>query len=1078
MTLAAADLADPGELSADDVARALAADFFSRTGAGAPMGLLAIVAVCYSHSYSVGAATLAFWGLLLALPLATSTLFARYALRALERGASPMRLVNIECALAGAIGAAWGLLPVLFTSAAADALYFFRLMVLCTAVTFVIPVLSVFLRCWVAYVGAMWLIALPVMFSQPESAPLRGILFVSLGVFLTMALGLAVNANQRIVKAARDHLAVRQLTETLATNQAQLELRIQQQTEELSVALASLQEKEALLNQSQRLSAVGYFIFDPDTRSFRTSDVFDEIFGIGPEDQRTFENWLSGIHHFHRDRIYNMIAELRREGGTAEWTYPIVRRNDRQTRWVRNHAEVDLDDHGRIARWFGNVQDITRQKLAEIELDEHRSHLEQMVGERTKELVVAKEAAEIANAAKDTFLATISHELRTPLTGVIGMAGLARAIASDSKQRDYLDKIVRSGRHLNRVINDLLDLSKIAAGHMELEVLAFSPRALVQHCTSLMAPHAAEKGLHLRETIDPALPDVLRGDPHRIEQILLNRVGNAIKFTQSGGVEIELAPATCSDGRFCLSIRVTDSGPGMSADALAKLFKPFSQADATVSRQFGGSGLGLAISRRLAEMMEGDIAVSSQPGQGTTFTLRIACDIGDAAELNSSESAGDAAPPSGYCDVHVLVAEDQEINREIIEALLVACGIRAEIVVNGQQAVDRLFARGPEAFDLVLMDIQMPVMDGLTATREIRRHAGFEKLPIVALTAHTMEHEKAISRTAGVNDHIGKPFDNPSFYRTLARWLPQHKQLEANASAAPDDAAAAKITLGALPGVDIEDALKRFGGREDRFLHWLRDFAATCNGIPSQIRHEVSAGHWTTAAQTTHAFKGRVGMLGMTGIHGLVAALEHALREQAPCTEPLAELEEALGGMHDELTRYLGNGAGNEDGSGPIVMPLAWNASYSVGVPELDDQHRRLIELINQVGDDYGPRNSFTDGLFHEVLRDMFDYTQVHFQAEEDHLRRIAYPQLAAHEREHATFTARVMEFIDAARHGRQDRKGIHGFLLNWLVSHILESDMRYRGYARDGAQAKSRQSGHPPEAPDWREEAHQVRTG
>jgi hemerythrin-like metal-binding protein/PAS domain S-box-containing protein len=1066
MTLAVADRGDPGEPSAESVARALAAELFSRTGAGAPIGLLAIVAVCYPHSSSVALSTLLFWALLLAMPLVASTFFARHALRVLERGASPMRLVNTECIMAGASGAAWGLLPVLFTSAAADDLYFFRLMVMCTAVTFVIPVLSVFLRCWVAYVGAMWLIALPILFSLPESAPLRGILFVSLGVFLTMALGLAINSNQRIVRAARDHLAVRRLTETLTASQAQLQLRIEHQTKELSVALASLQEKEALLSQSQRLSAVGYFIFDLDTRTFRTSSLFDEIFGVGPDDPRTFQNWVAGIHPFHRERICNMADELRREGGTAEWIYPITRPSDGKVRWVRNRSEVELDAAGRIANWFGNAQDITDQKLAEIELEHHRNHLEQMVGERTRELVVAKETAEVANAAKDTFLATISHELRTPLNGVIGMAGLARGIATDPKQRDYLDKIVRSGKNLNRVINDLLDLSKIAAGHMELEVLPFSPRALVQHCTSLMAPRAAEKGLLLRESVAPALPEVLRGDPHRLEQILLNLVGNAIKFTEAGGVDIDLAPATSSSGQFYLRIQVTDSGAGMSADALAKLFKPFSQADASVSRHFGGTGLGLAISRRLAEMMDGDIAVSSTPGQGTTFTVRIACEIGDASELPSSENAADAAPPSGYREAHVLVAEDQEINREIIEGLLVACGIRADIVVNGRQAIDMLFERGPGAFDLVLMDIQMPVMDGLAATREIRCRPEFVNLPIVALTAHTMEHEKAISRLAGVNDHIGKPFDNPGFYRTLARWIPDHKKLDASPTAAPEGAIPADIALDGLPGLDVTDALARFGGREDRFLHWLREFCATCNAIPAQIRHEIESGHWTTAAQTAHAFKGRVGMLGMTALHGLVVALEHALREQAPAEEELAELEQALGRMHGELTRRLGNGADSDTGAGPGVTPIVWNSSYSVGVPELDDQHRRLVELINQVGDDYGPRNSFTDGLFHEVLCDMFDYTHVHFQTEEDYLGRIAYPQLAAHEREHAAFTARVMEFIEAARHGEQDRKGIHGFLLSWLVAHILESDMQYRDFV------------HPPEAPDQHEKARKVHTG
>jgi hemerythrin len=316
---------------------------------------------------------------------------------------------------------------------------------------------------------------------------------------------------------------------------------------------------------------------------------------------------------------------------------------------------------------------------------------------------------------------------------------------------------------------------------------------------------------------------------------------------------------------------------------------------------------------------------------------------------------------------------------------------------------------------------------------------------------------------AGVNDHIGKPFDNPGFYRTLARWIPQGKQLAAKLAAAPEQSAAAKIELGDLPGVDIADALARFGGREDRFLHWLRDFSATCTAVPAQIRHEIESGHWTTAAQTAHAFKGRVGMLGMTGLHGLVVALEHALREQAPAAERLAELEQAIGHMQGELSRRLGATAGKDTGAEPTVTAIAWSSSYSVGVAEFDAQHRRLIELINQVGDDYGPRNAFTDGLFHEVLRDMFDYTQVHFQAEEEHLRRIAYPQLAAHEREHAAFTGRVMEFIDAAAHGKQDRKGIHGFLVRWLISHILESDMQYRGFGHDGAQVTSQQSGHPP---------------
>ncbi|MBI5900542.1 MAG: bacteriohemerythrin [Rhodocyclales bacterium] len=1045
MSQLAANPSATGTAADDPVVRALAAEFFSRTGAAAPIGLMAIVAVGYPHASAVPHSLLLLWACLLAVPLTASTLFARHARQALERGANPLRLVNIECLIAGFSGASWGLLPVLFSSGVADPLYFFRLMVICTAVTFVIPTLAVFLRCWSCFVGAMSLIALPWLLTQPEAADLRAVLLVGLGTFLAMALSVAIDTRQRIVQGKRDHLAVKGLGETLATGQAQLQQRIEEKTEELSAALAALQEKETVLSQSQRLASVGYFIFDPVQRAFRTSEMFDKIFGIGPDEPRSFENWLSGIHSFHRHRISNMAAELRREGGTAEWSYPIVRRDDGKTCWVRNRSVVELDANGHIVKWFGNVQDITQQKLAEIELEQHRHHLEQMVAERTRDLIVAKEAAEVANAAKDTFLANISHELRTPLNGVIGMAGLASGMATEPKQRDYLEKIVRSGEHLNRIINDLLDLSKIAAGRMELEIVAFDPRAVVRHCTAVMAPRTAEKGLYLRETIEAAVPEVIRGDPHRLEQILLNLLGNAVKFTETGGIEIEVAPAPSSGGRYCLGIRVTDSGSGMAAEALSRLFKPFSQADATVSRRHGGTGLGLAISHRLAQMMGGDIAVSSQPGQGTTFTVRICCEIGDSAELPGGAPPIDA-PPASYRDVRILVAEDQDINREIIEALLTDIGIEVRMAVNGREAVDLLQRSGPDAFDLVLMDIQMPIMDGLSATREIRRRPGFETLPIVALTAHTMEHEKAIGRAAGVSDHIGKPFDIAGIQRTLARWIPAHKQIAAPAAIPPP---AGGIDIEALPGIDVAGALGRFGGREDRLLHWLRNFAATCHAVPAQIRHEIAAGHWTTAAQTAHAFKGRTGMLGLTTIHPRVSALERALRERAPVDALLAGLEQALGDLRPELNRLSGEPAAGDHGSAAAATPLTWNDSYAVGVPELDDQHRRLLELINQVGDDYGPRNAFTDGLFREVLSDLFEYTQVHFRAEEDHLRKIAYPGIEAHAREHGALTERVMEFILAAQGGTQDRQAIHNFLLTWLVSHILEADMRYRDFMR-----------------------------
>jgi PAS domain S-box-containing protein len=892
-----------GKPAHDPLTSALAIEFFSGTSASTPVALLGIIAVSYPHWMVIPTLNILKWALLLGVTLTASSVFGRYSLRAIARGANPVRLVNVECVLAALNGAAWGSLPVLFATGAADALFFFRLMVLCTAVTFVISVLSVFLRTWIIYVSVMWVVALPALLGQPETEPLRPILVVSLGIFLAMATGLAISGNRRTLAATKDHLAVKRFSETLAASEASLQQRGVEQTEELNRTLSSLREKEALLNQSQRLASVGYFVFDAATRQFRTSDVFDRTFGIGPNEPRTFENWLSSVHPDHRERIGELITAFRRIGGTAEWTYPVLRRNDGVIRWVRAHSEVELDTSGRIVTWFGNVQDITQQKHADAELEQHRDHLEHLIAERTTELSAAKEAAEAANVAKDAFLANMSHELRTPLNGVIGMAGLARGISTDPRQRDYLDKIVTSGKHLNRIINDLLDLSKIAAGHMEFETIAFRLHAVIQDCNSVMALRAAEKGLQLVETIDAAVPDILLGDPHRLKQILLNLIGNAIKFTPAGRIEIRVGLHTRAEGRVCLDINVADTGIGMRPEDLERLFKPFSQADATISRQFGGTGLGLAISRRLAELMDGDISVASDEGRGTTFTVRIWLCLGDAADLPTIDPKADEALPGRYQDVHVLVAEDQALNREIIEALLAAAGITPRMAENGQQALDILGESGPDAFDLVLMDIQMPVMDGLAATRAMRRRPEWEKLPIVAMTAHTMEHEKRASIDAGMNDHIGKPFDNASFYRTLAKWIPKEKQAHTTEQA--EHVSATGNSSKVLRHIDVQAGLVRFGGREDRYRHWLQDFVAHADAISNSLRIDIASGQLNAAATTAHAFKGSVGMLGMSDLHDTIAALELALKAGSPGDELLVELERAIRETSEEVGRVM-----------------------------------------------------------------------------------------------------------------------------------------------------------------------------
>ena len=681
------------------------------------------------------------------------------------------------------------------------------------------------------------------------------------------------------------------------------------------------------------------------------------------------------------DARQRWTTALHREHSLVDYEIAFCDSNGAHHNVLMSSSFIEFADESCIVNF---IHDITERKKIEQELADQREHLEELVETRTIELTQALEVAKIADQTKDAFLANMSHELRTPLSAVIGMANLAQGISTDPRLRDYLGKIVRSGQHLNRIINELLDLSKIAAGHMELEIISFSLRTAIAHVESVMSHRAAEKGLSIATVIDDAVPDVLLGDPTRVAQILLNLIGNAIKFTETGQITVCTGLQATGGGRVCLDIDVEDTGIGMRPEDLKQLFKPFSQADVSVSRKFGGTGLGLTISRRLAEMMDGDISVSSTEGIGTTFKVRICLGLGNAADLPPAEPVADKALPKHYQDAHILVADDQPLNREIVAELLAAVGIKPRLAENGQQVLDILTESGPDAFDLVLMDIQMPVMDGLTATHALRTLAGFEKLPVIAMTAHTMDHEKKINAAAGMNDHIGKPFDNESFYRTLARWIPASKQGAAPVVAATvavveketgtetetemvaAEAAAPVAQPGSardhLRGVDLVNGLARFNGKEERYRHWLADFVENAGELPGLLRRDLTAGQPESAARAAHAFKGRVGMLGMDGLHGVVSALEHALRDGTPAEDLLGSLERSISEVRDELTQFFTR---RDVPCAPTVLEkIAWDDAYSVGVAAMDDQHKKLLGMINRLVDCHADRNCGSSGYF------------------------------------------------------------------------------------------------------------------
>ena len=361
-----------------------------------------------------------------------------------------------------------------------------------------------------------------------------------------------------------------------------------------------------------------------------------------------------------------------------------------------------------------------------------------------------------ASAAKSQFLAQMSHEIRTPMNAILGFARLLEDEPLTEDQEQMVRRINAAGRSLLSIINDILDFSKIEAGQLSLDRQPFNLAELLGHIGSLMGAVAEAKGLTLRLQDDAPLAGRLSGDALRIEQVLINLVGNALKFTERGGVTLRVKPVAITEASARLRFEIQDTGIGLSPDAVARLFVPFTQADSGITRRFGGTGLGLSISKRLVELMDGNIGVQSTFGAGSTFWFELPFD-----RLPDEEKPESSAPQvkgPRLQGLRLLVVDDSPINLKLAERVLQREGAEVTLMSDGQQAVDGLRAH-PAGFDLVLMDIHMPVMDGLTATRAIREELGLVTLPVIALTAGVLAEEKQNALDAGVNDFLPKPMD-------------------------------------------------------------------------------------------------------------------------------------------------------------------------------------------------------------------------------------------------------------------------------------------------------------------------------
>jgi signal transduction histidine kinase/AmiR/NasT family two-component response regulator/HPt (histidine-containing phosphotransfer) domain-containing protein len=503
----------------------------------------------------------------------------------------------------------------------------------------------------------------------------------------------------------------------------------------------------------------------------------------------------------------------------------------------------------------------------------------------------AKAEAERSEQAKGQFLAAMSHEIRTPMTGVLGMTELLAKEPLSSRQQDQVRAIRSSGQHLLHIINDILDFSRLEAGGVTLEQVDFSLATLLEDVRMLMLPQAAERGLALSLDLDEHSPPVVRGDPTRLQQVLINLVGNGLKFTSSGGVSVVVRCGAIQDGAAPFRFEVRDTGIGISEESRRRLFQAFTQADQTIARRFGGTGLGLAISRYLVTAMGGEIGVVSEPGKGSTFFFEIRLPIGS---ILTSGKSGRASSSRSLRPLRILVADDVALNRELLQASLEQNGHQVLLVENGEQAVARV---GQGGFDVVLMDVQMPVMDGIEATRRIRmlpRPAG--QVPVVALTANVMEAEQQRCLAAGMNRVLTKPIDWDRLFDTLAAVtaaVDPAEPVEPVAAAEPRQVAA-------LLDQQRIDSLRKMAGpaKLEQFLANAMTSARTLAAEVEHLQDDLEA-----VVKPAHRLAGTAPSFGLLRIGILARMIEQAAAGGRTVEGLVGQLQQAVCDTEAEMQR-------------------------------------------------------------------------------------------------------------------------------------------------------------------------------
>jgi signal transduction histidine kinase/CheY-like chemotaxis protein len=626
---------------------------------------------------------------------------------------------------------------------------------------------------------------------------------------------------------------------------------------------AAVTRSENQYRQAEKAGYLGYWKLELPGKGVQWSDGFARICAIPQGVAPSLDAALAVYHPDDAILVKHSIAEAEEFG--TDWEFACrVCRSDGSIRYVKSYGVCERDELGRTRELFGVISDVT-------------------------DLEIARRDAEAAKAATASFLANMSHEIRTPMNGMMGFVELLLESELDSGQRRHLALVQSSANALLKLLNDILDLSKIEAGRLEIAEAPYNLRHGIKECVRLMNPMAEQKGLSLTLAIEDDFPPYLLVDGLRVRQILLNLIGNAIKFTHRGSISVGIAAATAPDGQRLMRASVKDSGIGIHPDRRATIFGAFVQAEATTSRRFGGSGLGLSISRQLADMMGGTIEVDSALGEGTTMTLTIPLVESAEPEISDEPEAAAVVVATRQLEhrqASILLVEDVDINQELFSEMLTKLGHKFHFASNGAEAVEwaKRLEADPEAWDMILMDLQMPVMDGLTATRAIRAAGGRgASIPIIALTASAFEEERRECEAAGMNDHLAKPVGIEALRRIINRWLG---------------------TPEAKPGGDVP---ARSASLDRKIKARLRSSAEQLEEIVAKVagaNPDQLAALMVEARKIVHVLAGTAGMVGEEELGDQAAATEEKIAGWAkrPSAPGLIEAKAAIESLVAALT--------------------------------------------------------------------------------------------------------------------------------------------------------------------------------